>query len=143
MASKTDAADLRLVGVVSDALDDDNGGVREKALQVIQANWQTLSTASGEHYQETAKQMLRSLASKRLRQRPGRQEPRALKRRPRNRAERRREQRDQARRARLDRSPSLGKRQPSIEHPDDADVPGQRSTGRGAAVQDLLNAPRP
>ena len=36
--SKTYADDLRLVGVVSDALVDDNGGVREKALQVIQAH---------------------------------------------------------------------------------------------------------
>jgi HEAT repeat protein len=35
-ASKANADDLRLVGVVSDSLDDDNGGVREKALQVIQ-----------------------------------------------------------------------------------------------------------
>lgn len=63
--------------------------------------------------------------------------------RPSNRAERRREQRDQARRARRDHSPSFGKRQPSTEHPDDNDVPGQRSTRKGAAVRDLLNARRP
>ncbi|MBX6311449.1 MAG: HEAT repeat domain-containing protein [Isosphaeraceae bacterium] len=37
-ASKTYAADLRLVGVVSSAVVDENSGVREKALQVIQTH---------------------------------------------------------------------------------------------------------
>ena len=36
--NKTYASDLRLIGVVSDALDDGNQGVREKALQVIQTH---------------------------------------------------------------------------------------------------------
>ena len=41
--SKTDAADLRLIGVISDSLVDDNSGVREKALQVIQARPETVA----------------------------------------------------------------------------------------------------
>ena len=41
--SKSDAADLRLIGVISDSLVDDNGGVREKALQVIQARPETVA----------------------------------------------------------------------------------------------------
>jgi putative transposase len=55
------------------------------ALQQIQANWQTLQTADSASYKQTAEQILTTLAGKRLRQRPGRQEPRAVKQRPRNR----------------------------------------------------------
>jgi hypothetical protein len=52
------------------------------AVQPIQANTQTLSTAAPEQYKETAERMLTTLAGKRVGKRPGRQEPRAIKRRP-------------------------------------------------------------
>ena len=55
------------------------------ALQQIQANWQNLQTATPEQTKQTAEQILKTLAGKRLRQRPGRHEPRAVKQRPRNR----------------------------------------------------------
>ncbi len=54
-------------------------------LQQLQANWEKLNTATPEQYKQTAEQILITLAGKRLRQRPGRQEPRAVKKRPRNR----------------------------------------------------------
>jgi putative transposase len=55
------------------------------ALQQLQSNWQTLNTAEADAYKQTAEQILTTLAGKRLRQRPGRQEPRAVKKRPSNR----------------------------------------------------------
>ena len=56
------------------------------ALRQIQANAETLSTATPEQYKETAQRVLMTLASKRVGARPGRQEPRAIKRRPPNQA---------------------------------------------------------
>jgi putative transposase len=56
------------------------------ALQQIQANAQTLSTAAPEQYKQTAERMLTTLAGKRVGKRPGRQEPRAIKRRPQSQA---------------------------------------------------------
>lgn len=41
--AKAKASDLRLVGVISNAVVDDNGGVREKALQVIQTHPELVS----------------------------------------------------------------------------------------------------
>ena len=56
------------------------------ALQQIRANAETLSTATPEQYKETAERILTTLASKRVGRRPGRQEPRGIKRRPQNQA---------------------------------------------------------
>jgi hypothetical protein len=56
------------------------------ALQQIQANAETLSTATAEQYKQTAERMLTTLACKRVGKRPGRQEPRAIKRRPQSQA---------------------------------------------------------
>jgi putative transposase len=56
------------------------------ALQQIQANAETLSTATAEQYKQTAERMMTTLAGKRVGKRPGRQEPRAIKRRPQNQA---------------------------------------------------------
>lgn len=56
------------------------------ALQQIQANAETLSTATSEQSKQTAERMLTTLAGKRVGKRPGRQEPRAIKRRPENQA---------------------------------------------------------
>jgi hypothetical protein len=55
------------------------------ALRQVRGSWRELSTLSGEAYKERAEQVLKKVASKRVGQRPGRQEPRALKKRPRNR----------------------------------------------------------
>jgi putative transposase len=52
------------------------------ALRQVQGNAETLSTAAPEQCKQTAEKILTSLASKRVGNRPGRQEPRAIKRRP-------------------------------------------------------------
>jgi hypothetical protein len=52
------------------------------ALRQVQANAETLSTAPLEQCKQTAEKILVTLASKRVGKRPGRQEPRAIKRRP-------------------------------------------------------------
>jgi putative transposase len=52
------------------------------ALRQVQANAETLSTSAAEQCKQTAERILTSLASKRVGTRPGRQEPRAIKRRP-------------------------------------------------------------
>jgi len=56
------------------------------ALRQVEANAATLSTASSEQYKEMAQRMLTTLAGTRVGKRPGRQEPRAIKRRPPNQA---------------------------------------------------------
>jgi hypothetical protein len=56
------------------------------ALQQIQGNAPTLARAPLEQCKQIGEHVLRTLAGKRLRQRPGRSEPRAVKRRPPNRA---------------------------------------------------------
>jgi hypothetical protein len=55
------------------------------ALQQLSASWQALSHGSAAEQQEAAQRLLATLAGKRVGQRPGRREPRAIKRRPRNR----------------------------------------------------------
>ena len=52
------------------------------ALRQVQANAETLSTAPLEQCKQTSEKILTTLASKRVGKRPGRQEPRAIKRRP-------------------------------------------------------------
>lgn len=52
------------------------------ALRQVQANAETLSTAPLEQCKQTAERILTTLAGKRVGNRPGRQEPRAIKRRP-------------------------------------------------------------
>jgi len=54
---KEDVSDLRLVGVVSNAVVDDNGGVREKALQVIQTHPTLVSNPAVE---ESLRELTRS-----------------------------------------------------------------------------------
>jgi putative transposase len=56
------------------------------ALRQVQANAETLSTAPLEQCKQTAERILTTLASKRVGTRPGRQEPRAIKRRPQSQA---------------------------------------------------------
>jgi putative transposase len=56
------------------------------ALQQIQANVATLSTAAPEQYKQAAEGILTTLAGKRVGKRPGRQEPRAIKQRPQSQA---------------------------------------------------------
>jgi hypothetical protein len=52
------------------------------AMRQIEANAETLSTAALEQCKQTSEKILTTLASKRVGKRPGRQEPRAIKRRP-------------------------------------------------------------
>jgi hypothetical protein len=56
------------------------------ALRQVRGAWRELSVSSGQEYKERAEQVLKKVASKRVGQRPGRKEPRAVKKRPRNRA---------------------------------------------------------
>jgi hypothetical protein len=56
------------------------------ALVQLREHFVSLSTAPPEQVKTLGEQILATLARKRLRQRPGRQEPRAIKRRPKNRA---------------------------------------------------------